>query len=303
MTYLKEFSLTTKKYVAVSYAWGNEVTTRTMMCNYHWYAIPEHLVAAMNYLAAIKSAANRDRGQWYWIDAICISQKDPDEKALQISRMGDIYSQAEEVFLWLGQDEEDSNLALDDLRTATWSIARQHGMLKKFAHMDKPDVQHEPDPRTWRALGRIFCRAWFHRIWTVQEMLLANKVSICGTRCVFLWAFTDLARALLTTKRPIWADGDPEADRVKIWQAVESFVYPADLRERFRPEDGVPAHKLTELLNVDKPSCPFPQAKLHDFYSNKARTYQTKTPMPTRSRSPPIFTAAFSFVKRRCIRH
>src|ERR1700712_4615304 len=69
-----------------------------------------------------------------------------------------------------GQDEEDSNLALDDLRTATWSIARQHGMLKKFAHMDKPDVQHEPDPRTWSALGRIFCRAWFDRIWTVQEM-------------------------------------------------------------------------------------------------------------------------------------
>jgi hypothetical protein len=82
-------------------------------------------------------------------------------------------------------------------------------------------------------------------------MLLANKVSIiCGTRGVFLWAFTDPARALLTSKRPIWADSAPEADRVKIWQAVESFVYLADLRERFRLEDGVPAHKLTELLNV-----------------------------------------------------
>jgi hypothetical protein len=39
-----------------------------------------------------------------WADAICINQMDPVEKASQILHMGEIYSQAHRVVVWLGKD-------------------------------------------------------------------------------------------------------------------------------------------------------------------------------------------------------
>jgi hypothetical protein len=41
-------------------------------------------------------------------DAVCINQQDNDEKALQVPLMSRIYRQAQQVIVWLGDDETDS---------------------------------------------------------------------------------------------------------------------------------------------------------------------------------------------------
>jgi hypothetical protein len=42
-----------------------------------------------------------------WIDAICINQKNADEKQAQVPLMGEIYANATEVMVWLGRDSSD----------------------------------------------------------------------------------------------------------------------------------------------------------------------------------------------------
>jgi hypothetical protein len=42
----------------------------------------------------------------WWIDAICINQEDIDEKNEQVPRMGQVYSSASQVWVWLGVSQE-----------------------------------------------------------------------------------------------------------------------------------------------------------------------------------------------------
>jgi hypothetical protein len=51
---------------------------------------------------ALKHLRNKLGAFNIWIDAICIDQANHDEKIDQIKLMGDIYSEAETVYVWLG---------------------------------------------------------------------------------------------------------------------------------------------------------------------------------------------------------
>jgi len=44
-----------------------------------------------------------------WIDALCIIQQVIDEKAIQVSLMGQIYAAANIVIMWMGKDTSDPN--------------------------------------------------------------------------------------------------------------------------------------------------------------------------------------------------
>lgn len=52
-----------------------------------------------------------------WVDATCISQEDPDEKAEQVSMMAGIFGAAAEVLVWLGEGEPRTCKAYWTLRT------------------------------------------------------------------------------------------------------------------------------------------------------------------------------------------
>jgi hypothetical protein len=41
-----------------------------------------------------------------WVGAICINQEDLDEKTVQVPLMGEVYSSAELVVIWLGEVSE-----------------------------------------------------------------------------------------------------------------------------------------------------------------------------------------------------
>lgn len=55
-----------------------------------------------------------------WIDAICINQGDIYERGRQISIMGQIYSNAEVVCVWLGSNEEATERLVRDLHDFDW---------------------------------------------------------------------------------------------------------------------------------------------------------------------------------------
>lgn len=71
-----------------------------------------------NVYEALKRLRRRHEPLRIWIDALCINQSDEDERAKQVSIIGEIYSRAQETHIWLGEDELGVKAALRFIRDA-----------------------------------------------------------------------------------------------------------------------------------------------------------------------------------------
>lgn len=88
------------EYEAVSCAWEIEKDTETVYFHNDTCQVKKGLEAALHRFR------DESMPRWLWIDAICINQEDLDEKSKQVQLMPDIYSDASEVFIWLGTGTE-----------------------------------------------------------------------------------------------------------------------------------------------------------------------------------------------------
>lgn len=79
----------------MSYVWGAPTITVPIVVNEQRYDATPNCHAALRRLREVGESP-------LWVDSICINQKDNSEKETQIPLMGDIYSQAQEVIVWLG---------------------------------------------------------------------------------------------------------------------------------------------------------------------------------------------------------
>jgi hypothetical protein len=87
----------TPSYTALSYVWGQSISSRRrIICNGVAFRVTSNCYSALRHLQAKNGTFD------IWVDAICINQKDQDEKMHQINLMGDIYSQASITYVWLG---------------------------------------------------------------------------------------------------------------------------------------------------------------------------------------------------------
>ncbi len=97
-------------YEALSYTWterNENVPERTdIRCDGSDISITVHLASA---LFQIRHAS---QSRTLWIDQVCIDQGNPSEKDFQIPLMGQIYSKATTVLIWLGPGDHDSELAM-----------------------------------------------------------------------------------------------------------------------------------------------------------------------------------------------
>ena len=62
-----------------------------------------------------------DQSLYVWVDAICINQKDVDEKNRQVSIMQEIYQRAKDVHIWLGDGNEDTGEAFNLIKKLVWA--------------------------------------------------------------------------------------------------------------------------------------------------------------------------------------
>jgi hypothetical protein len=86
--------------------------------------------------------------------------------------MREIYKSAAEVVIYLGEEEDDSNVAMDFLGSLT---EYQDGSDPLFSRPLRADVI--------AALRALFYRPWFNRVWVLQEVHNAKRVRLrCGTR-------------------------------------------------------------------------------------------------------------------------
>ncbi|PMD26839.1 hypothetical protein NA56DRAFT_562728 [Hyaloscypha hepaticicola] len=97
-------------YEALSYAWGSsERPYRATPAQSSYLAISHNLSIALQHITL------SEQPRCLWIDAICINQDDIPERSEQVKKMASIYSRAQQVILWLGEESDQSTLAFKTL--------------------------------------------------------------------------------------------------------------------------------------------------------------------------------------------
>ena len=100
-------------YTALSYCWGDlwRAEWIPLVCNGRTVDITESLDTALRHLR------HPCDNVMLWVDQISINQDDQEEKAHQVSRMGEIYQTAKNLAVWLGESQDNSSRAIETLRT------------------------------------------------------------------------------------------------------------------------------------------------------------------------------------------
>jgi hypothetical protein len=97
------------QFEALSYAWGADKNPADIFIGRSGH---ESLPVTQNLAQALVHLRYEDRTRVLWIDAICVNQKDVDERSSQVKRMADIYSKAARVVVWLGPESADTSIAM-----------------------------------------------------------------------------------------------------------------------------------------------------------------------------------------------
>ncbi|CAJ2505055.1 Uu.00g124490.m01.CDS01 [Anthostomella pinea] len=171
-------------YEAISYAWGPTTPTALLECSGRALRITGSLDTAL------RAFRWGDRPRELWIDQICINQHDTDERSQQVQRMRDIYSQANRVLSWLGEDDGSARGPLaKDLIAKICAVVRRHQVYreKRFPPEEYLRVHGLPlwDDPSWCAMGDMLQLPYFKRAWVIQEIVMAREASL-------LWGATQI---------------------------------------------------------------------------------------------------------------
>ena len=206
-------------YDALSYVWGNQADKRQISCNGQSIEVTQNLHSAF-----VQLRSEHDE-HVIWIDQLCINQDDPEERSREVAIMGQIYSQAKRVIVWLGSSDSETSkifvlfhkllklrefeasevyyLALGDRSHQTVNSA--HGTRDDDYHGDDDNdartiVRPRFPPGTasiWKAVERFLDRPWFHRVWTFQEVVLSNACTVYCGPCRISWSdLSDACQAI-----------------------------------------------------------------------------------------------------------
>jgi hypothetical protein len=153
-------------YEALSYTWGDSSSRKLIYINGATVLITENLYTALLHLRY------EHKPRILWVDAICIDQQNLEERSAQVQLMFRIYGSAARVIVWLGEQSEDSDLALDVIES--WS--RPSAIL--VDRLSTMSIEY-------KALDNLFARSWWNRSWVVQEVINSKIVEfVVGYRCL-----------------------------------------------------------------------------------------------------------------------
>ena len=178
------------RYEALSYTWGDPKSTKPVMCSGKNIDVTTNLHSALHHLRY------PDRQRILWVDALCIDQNDDKDKETQVQRMGQIYSRARRVLIWLGEDVQDTRGAIGSIKQLDFHFKalyrKRHitNLLPAFGtwtavFSDALPTSKVPADFEWGPVLRLLERPWFLRTWIIQEAVLGRRVIvICGTDAV-----------------------------------------------------------------------------------------------------------------------
>lgn len=122
-----------------------------------------------------------------WIDAICISQEDIQERNSQVALMPFIYTRARTVIAWLGTKAYTKQLEPFRALSLDWMTGQTKVYPDSLA--DQARMMYSPEPDLY-TFSRIMDSTYWGRLWIVQEVCLAPKlVFVYGSK---IWRYDDI---------------------------------------------------------------------------------------------------------------
>ncbi|KAF2848160.1 HET-domain-containing protein, partial [Plenodomus tracheiphilus IPT5] len=154
------------RYAALSYVWGKAFQPRMGDLKDLPQVLPRTIEHA---LLAVQQMGLR----YLWVDSICIKQDSPEDKAEQISIMGDIYAGAFMTLIALDGADADSGLAgVNQAVPRTPQPFLNIGSLRLMARCPRFDYALRNSP-------------WMQRGWTYQEGILSRRCIFISTSQVY----------------------------------------------------------------------------------------------------------------------
>jgi hypothetical protein len=115
----------------------------------------------------------------WWVDAICINQKDVHERDNQVSQMGTIYRDANCVHVWLGPIAKTAHLLNELMTILGKGIPKSRGRSYEEAVRELGNVLNDPFLEEYQSAMFSACEAtYWSRLWVVQEYILARTTMI-----------------------------------------------------------------------------------------------------------------------------
>ena len=214
-------SMETTPYEALSYVWGSRESDVVISVNDHPFEVSYNLGTALRRLRSETSHRT------LWVDAVCINQSDIVEKAAQVGVMGRIYESAETVIIFLGDEEDGSDMVMTYLNLpppegTDHQEPQATDTPKKETTEERARAVEERITRLGfsrkefsRAAEAFFQRPWWLRMWVVQEYVLSRDTPplwYCGGK----WTSTASMRAKIGQlynyifDQSMVGQGDPE---------------------------------------------------------------------------------------------
>jgi hypothetical protein len=189
------------KYDALSYTWGDNHLSNSILCEGRTLHVTKNLFQALSHLR--KSAFRIWSRHFFWIDAICINQTNLPERNAQVRLMADIYCKASKVIVWLGEEHHSHRTALravDSLDNWIMQRLRRDGYGREtkensgFYPSEMPsDFRKDfdlhlnaittKDPENWgdrglawSAISNFLNNPWCTRTWVIQEVAFGSQV-------------------------------------------------------------------------------------------------------------------------------
>jgi hypothetical protein len=201
-----DYSLTTPVrtshlYECLSYVWGDVEEKQTIQVE------DAELAVTKNLHGALQRLRDPDLDRIVWVDAVCINQDDIEERAKQVQIMAMIYACASRVVVWLGEEADGSQDAMELLREDASRVYRKQRRL----HNTENELYEEeigddalgdlpPGDETSKLVKKradseaqafqtkameLLRRPWFQRIWVLS--LLPSVTSLTLQRCSKKW--------------------------------------------------------------------------------------------------------------------
>ncbi|CZR62635.1 uncharacterized protein PAC_12532 [Phialocephala subalpina] len=164
-------------FCAISYAWGPALKPYFLQTSEGKVPLTTSLHSALKRIRSI------DTPIIIWADAICINQSNDYEKALQIRLLPTIFQSAEQVFAWIGDEDDNSHKAMETLMQIKANAISPDEWPDELPRISANWQDGLPLSRNsiWKDIASLFERAWFQRVWIIQEVVLAADVRfVCG---------------------------------------------------------------------------------------------------------------------------
>jgi hypothetical protein len=165
-------------YCALSYVWGSSKETTPIVVD------GKELYVTINLATALRHLRDPRIISYLWADAICINQDDDQEKAIQVTQMGEVYKAARHTIIWLGVATIQTDEMLSCIRDARKQIQAWEGLRRADVSersdvsesSDQPEgseASEEDDSLALEGFEALIDLPWFTRVWIYQELIFS----------------------------------------------------------------------------------------------------------------------------------